>query len=332
MSEKKTVNWAIMGAGNISYAFAKFFPEKNEKCHLLAIGSRSYEKAKKIADECGVERAYGSYEEMLADADIDAVYIGTTTAAHYDCIMACLKAGKHVLCEKTITVNYRQLKECVDLAREKGLILAEALTSIYLPVMKFLKDRIDSGIYGKVQFITVTCGSSKEFDPKNRFYNPESGGGALFDIGCYAFGFANYFLSSKPTVVKSEGLLCSTGVDTTSATILRNADDQFATVMLAFDSKTDKIGIIACQKAYIEVRGFIRPQGCTVTYMLEEGRKEVFEFPRSGGFDLEAIILSEDILAGKKECEICPMDFTLSILEIMDQVRPQWGMELYNED
>ena len=331
MSEKKTVNWVIMGAGTIAGAFANAFPKNDPSMKLLGIASRSLDKAKAAGEKYGLEKAY-TYETMASDPEVDAVYIATTTNAHYNCIKLCLEAKKHVLCEKTITVNARQLKECMALAKENGVILAEGLTSIYLPVMKFLQDKIDTGVYGKMRFVTVTCGSNKEYDPKNRFYNPESGGGALFDIGCYAFGLATYFMSSRPEVVKSEGMLCETGVDTTSATILRNKDDQFATVMMAFDAKTDKVGIIALEKAYIEIRSFIRPQGCKVTWMVEDGRTETYEFARSGGFDLEAKSISQDILAGKKDSTVCPIDFTLGILEIMDAVRPQWGMALYGED
>lgn len=320
---KKEVNWGVLGPGKIAHHFAETFPESSN-CKLMAVGAMNQQMADDYAKKFKIERSYGTYEELVADKDIDVIYISVPTGVHVKYIKDCLHAGKHVLCEKTITMNAKQLKECNEIAKKNHLILAEGLTSVYEPVMKTMKDKIESGIYGKLHFVTVTCGSCKEYDKNNRFFSPALGGGALFDIGCYAIGFANYFMTSKPTLVKSEGLICDTGVDLKSAYVLRNEQDELATVLIALRSKTEKIGIIACEDAFIRIEGFIRACKATVTYL--DGRTETYEFPQRQ-IDAEVEALTQDILAGNETCSICPIDYTISILEVMDEARKQWGYQ-----
>ncbi len=318
---KEVVNWGILGPGEIARHFARSFPS-GEKTKLLAVGARKEEKAAAFAGEYKIPRYYGSYEELIADPDVDAVYIAVPNSVHPQYIEACLEGGKHVLCEKTITMNAAQLRRCMQTAKKNHRILAEGLTSVYEPVMGAMRERIRSGQYGKLHFITVTCGSCKEYDAANRFFSPELGGGALFDIGCYAIGFANYFMSEKPSVIRSEGVLCDTGVDLKSAYVLRNSKDELATVMISLRSKTEKIGIIACEDAYIRIEGFIRACRATVTYL--DGRTEIYEFPKRQ-LDAEVEAMTRDILEGRKESSVCPAALSLSILEVMDEARRQWG-------
>ncbi len=318
---KKTVKWGVLGPGAIAQSFARDFPT-SESCELYAVGALTQEMADTYAKKYNIPKSYGSYEGLITDPDVDAIYISTPTSVHKKYILDCLNAKKHVLCEKTITMNSQQLEECIDAAKKNNVILCEGLTSIFEPVMYHMKKKIDSGIYGKFHFVTVTCGSCKEYDATNRFFSPALGGGALFDIGCYAIGFANYFMSSYPTVVKSEGILCDTGVDLKSAYVLRNKEDELATVLIALRSKTEKIGIIACEDAFIRIEGFIRGSKATVTYL--DGRIEEYTFPVRQ-LDAEVEAVTKDILAGNKECELSPIGLTLSILKVMDNAREQWG-------
>lgn len=320
---KKGVNWGVLGPGFIAQSFAKSFPE-SENCKLLAVGAIDQQQADRYAEKFNVPRSYGTYEELIADKDIDVIYIAVPNIAHAKYIKDCLNGGKHVLCEKTITMNADQLRECIAIAKEKHLLLTEGLTSVFEPVMRAMKEKVEAGVYGKLHFVTVTCGSYKEYDKNNRFFSPELGGGALFDIGCYAIGFANYFLSSKPTIVRSEGVLCDTGVDLKSAYVLKNDQDELATVLIALRSKTEKIGIIACEDAFIRIEGFIRGSKATVTYF--DGRTETYEFPvRQLEAEVEAV--TEDLLEGREISSVCPMEYSLSILEVMDQAREQWGYQ-----
>ena len=318
---KTTVNWAIFGPGFIANLFAKGFPT-SDKAKLLGVGAREADKAKEFADKYNLERYYGSIDELCADPDVDAVYLSTPTRSHYEIILKILKAKKHVLAEKEITMNKAQLAECVRVAKENGVICAEGLTSVYEPVMPFMKKKIANGEYGKLHFITVTCGSLKPYDKNNRYFSPAIGGGAIFDIGCYAIGFANYFLSSYPTEVLSKGLICDTGVDMKSAYILSNKEEEYATVMINLRSKTEKIGIIACEDAFIRLEKFIRASKATVTF--EDGRVETYEFPVRQ-LDAEVEALTDDILKSNDDCTLCPSELSLSVLDVMDKAREQWG-------
>lgn len=321
MAEKKIIRWGVIGPGEIAGHFARSFPTQ-DGCELLAVAGRTRTKAEAYAKSYGIPRVYGSDVELAADPDVDAVYIATPTSAHVPNILACLKAGKHVLCEKTITMNAAQLDECAAAARENHVILAEGLTSVYEAVMPFMKRKIASGEYGKVQFITVTCGSDKPYDSSNRYFSPALGGGAIFDIGCYAIGFANYFMTSYPTSVKSDGLICGTGVDLKSSYLLRNDEDELASVIIGLHGKTEKIGIISCEKAFVRIEQFIRGHKATVTF--PDGRTEVYDFPVTQ-LDAEAVAMNEDIRAGRSECSLCPVDLSRSILTVMDEARRQWG-------
>ena len=328
MSTTKTIKWGIIGTGWIANYFAKMFP-RSDNCELLAVASKTPQHAREFADKYRIPRVYTSDEELAADPDIDAVYIATPTSAHVPNILACLGQGKHVLCEKTITMNVEQLDRCIAEAERNNVILAEGLTSIYEDVYPFMKKKIASDEYGKVQFVTVTCGSDKPYDATNRYFAPALGGGAIFDIGCYAIGFANYFMSSYPTTVRSEGLICDTGVDVKSAFVLRNKENELATVLIGLRGKTEKIGIISCENAFVRIEQFIRGHKATVTF--PNGRTEVYDFPVTD-LDAEVKALNSDIRAGQSTCSACPIELSRSIISVMDTAREQWGYRFAFEE
>lgn len=315
------IKWGVIGPGYIAGEFARLFPVSPQS-EIYAVYGRTERKARSYQNEFGLSKAYWNLDDFLNDQEITAAYIATPCRSHPELIKACLNAGKHVLCEKSIAMTAGQLEECAAIAKEKHLILAEELTSVFEPVMRFMKEKISSGTYGKVHFVTVTFGSSKPYDIRNRFFNPENGGGALFDIGCYAIGFANYMMSSYPSLVKSEGVLCDLGVDLKSAYVLRNKEDELATVMIALRSKTEKIGIVACEDAWVKIEHFHRGSKADVEYL--DGRRERYEFPvRHQDAAVEA--MNEDILKGRTDSSVCPVDLSLSILQVMDEARKQWG-------
>lgn len=321
MGLDRTIRWGIIGPGEIATHFATSFP-REDGCELVAVCGRTPARTDAFAARFDIPRAYYSDVELAADPDVDVVYIATPTSAHVPNIIACLSAGKHVLCEKTITMTGAQLDECVAVARENHVILAEGLTSVYEPVMAFMKRKVAAGEYGKIQFITVTCGSDKPYDATNRYFSPALGGGAIFDIGCYAIGFVNYFMTSYPTSVKSDGLICDTGVDLKSSYLLRNDHDELASVVIGLRGKTEKIGIISCENAYVRIEQFIRAHKATVTF--PDGRTEAYDFPVSQ-LEAEVRALNSDIRAGREECSLCPIDLSRSILAVMDAAREQWG-------
>lgn len=321
--DKPPVKWGMLGTGWVATYFADGFP-KDGTCELVAVAGHSQEKADAFAARFSIPRAYGCLEELCADEEVDAVYIATPTSGHAPQIIACLEAGKHVLCEKTITMNGAQLDACIEVAKRNNVILAEGLTSVYEPVMDFMAKKVRSGEYGELQFVTVTCGSDKPYDATNRYFSPELGGGAIFDIGCYAIGFANYFLDGYPTKVLSEGVICDTGVDSKSTYLLTNERGQMATVALSLRSKTEKIGIVACEKAFIRIEQFIRAHRAEVRY--PDGRSEIYDFP-TRQLDAEVEAMSAAIDDSLAEVPQCPVSLSRSILEVMDTAREQWGYQ-----
>ncbi len=206
---EKTFNWAIIGAGGIAEEMAHAFVAMNRR--PFGVAGRSQEKARAFAQRCGADRLYESSQQAFADPEVDIVYLATPHNTHAVLIEQALDAGKHVLCEKAITLNRRELERCAALAREKGLVLAEAMTIWHMPLYRELWRRLASGEWGWVQLIQLNFGSFKPYDMTNRFFNPELAGGALLDIGVYALSCARSFLSSAPDQVLSRVKLAPTG-------------------------------------------------------------------------------------------------------------------------
>ncbi|MFS7255227.1 oxidoreductase [Carnobacterium divergens] len=316
----KTVNWAILGLGDIASSFATSFKAPNAT--LYAAGSRSLEKAKAFTEKHQIENAYGNYDELLNDQAIDIVYIATPHSHHYDLIMKSLQAGKHVLCEKAITMNGTQLKAAMDLASEKHLILSEAMTIYHMPLYHKLKELVDGGTIGKLKMLQVSFGSLRETDPTNRFYNKALAGGALLDIGTYALSFTRFFLNSQPHEILTTMNLFETGVDEQSGIILKNKDNEMAVVSLTFRAKMPKRGIIACEDGYITVDDYPRATSATLTR--PDGKTELIEAGNSGeALNYEATALTDWILANKKD-PFLPLSY--DVLTIMDTVRERWGL------
>ena len=185
-------------------------------------------------------------------------------------------SGKHVFCEKSITVNSRQLEECVAIAQEKGLVICDGMTLLHMPLYKELKKKIAEGAIGDMKMVQVNLGSCKEYDVKNRFFSKELAGGALLDIGVYATSFARYFMKSKPDVVLTTANYFETGVDETSEILLKNPDGEMAVMALTMRAKQPKRGVVAGEKGFIEIYDYPRAAKATITYT-ESGKTEVIE-------------------------------------------------------
>ena len=261
--------------------------------------------------------------EMIKDENIDIVYIATPHNLHYQFLIQSLKAGKHVFCEKAITVNSNQLEEAVAIAKEKNLVICDGVTLFHMPLFKKLKEIVDSGAIGKVKMVQVNFGSCKEYDVNNRFFSKELAGGALLDIGVYATSFARYFMSSKPNTVLTTANYFETGVDETSGIILRNPEGEMAVIALTMRAKQPKRGVVAGEKGYIEVNNYPRGDKATITYT-EDGRVEVIE---SGNTefaldyevqDMENYINNND---GKQN-----LTYIRDVMATLTEIRSQWGM------
>lgn len=316
----KKLKWGILGPGNIARDFAQALNRVNGE--VYAVASRNKERAEKFARENNVKKAYGSYDEIIKDKDIDVVYIATPHSNHYEYIIKSLNNNKHVLCEKAITVNERELEEALKIAREKNLVLEEAMTLFHMPLYEKVIKKINKEDLGKVNMVQVSFGSFKEYDENNRFFNLDLAGGALLDIGTYALSFARYFLSSMPEEILSTVKKAKTGVDEESGIILKTKEDEVATISLAFRSKMPKRGIVSCDNGFITIDNFPRANKATINYL--DGAVEVIECgEEEKALDYEVIFMEERIKENKESNSI---DLTYDVTKIMNKVRKDWGI------
>ncbi|SFK01342.1 Predicted dehydrogenase [Marinilactibacillus piezotolerans] len=316
------IKWGIIGLGGIAHDFAASF--KSDNAELAAVASRTLQKAQDFASEYNVPKAYGHYEALCFDPDIDIIYLATPNSHHAENIKMALNAGKHVLCEKAMVMNNTQLEEILSLADEKNLIVAEAMTIYHMPLFKQLKSRIEAGEFGKLKMVNAMFGSLKDTDPSMRFFNKELGGGALLDIGVYALSFVRYFLSSQPTDLQTMVKLYETGVDEMSTIQLSNDKNELSTVSLSFRGKMPKQGVIICENAFITVINYPRADKAIITY--PDGTTETIEAGSSASaLSYEVQDLSDTLLNKENKTYI---ELTKDVTDLMDKSAKAWGMDL----
>ena len=291
---------------------------------VYGVSSRTQTKTEAFAEKYGVENVYGSYEEMLKDENIDVIYIATPHSQHYENMKKAIGAGKHILCEKAITVNDHQLEEIVSLAEEKNLTVREAMTISHMPLFKELKDRIDKGDIGTVKMVQVNFGSNKGYDSTNRFFALEAAGGALLDIGGYATTFARTFMDEAPNTILTTVQYVETGVDEQSGIILKNESDQMAVICLTIRAKQPKRGVVTGDKGYIEVYEYPRASKATITNT-ETGVTETIEAGRTE----DALVYEVEAMEGTVSGTFSDNNLEISrdVMKILSSVRTQWGMK-----
>lgn len=314
----KKYQWGIIGLGNIAHEFAEHFDQ--ETSELAAVASRTIDKAEAFAQRYHIPKAYGSYQEMLNDQEIDIIYIAVPNRQHSQHIMEALAANKHVLCEKAITMNKKELTEAMKLAEEKNLVLAEAMTIFNMPLYQQLRSLIDTNKLGALKMIQAPFGSYKDPDPTNRFFNPELAGGALLDIGTYAVSFARFFLSSQPEVIASTMVPFETGVDEQSVTILRNKENELATISLTFQAKMPKVGIVSFEEGYITITDYPRADRAEIIF--NDGTKEWIESGSTAqamNYEIENMVKTI-----KGELPNRSLFLTHDVIEILDGMQKLW--------
>ncbi len=314
----KKYQWGIVGLGSIAHEFANSFDQ--ETSAIAAVASRTLEKAENFAKNYGIPKAYGSYDELLSDEAVDIIYIAVPNRQHIDYILKALQANKHVLCEKAITMNKDELAEAMKLAEEKQLVLAEAMTIFNMPLYQQLRSLIDSKKLGALKMIQAPFGSYKDPDPTNRFFNPALAGGALLDIGTYAVSFARFFLSSQPEVIASSMVPFQTGVDEQSVTILRNKENELASISLAFQAKMPKVGIVAFENGYLTISDYPRADRAEVFF--NDGTTEWIESGHTAqamNYEIENMIKMVDGDLPNKS-----LFLTKDVIEILDHMQKIW--------
>lgn len=316
------LKWGILGCGVIANEMAQAFEKMGRK--VYGVSSRTQTKTEAFAERYGVENVYGSYEEMLEDKNIDVIYIATPHSQHHENMKKAIAVGKHILCEKAITVNDHQLEEIVSLAEEKNLTVREAMTISHMPLFKELKNRIDKGAIGTVKMVQVNFGSNKGYDSTNRFFALEAAGGALLDIGGYATTFARTFMDEAPNTILTTVQYLETGVDEQSGIILKNESDQMAVICLTIRAKQPKRGVVTGDKGYIEVYEYPRASKATITNT-ETGVTETIEAGRTE----DALVYEVEAMEGTVSGTFSDNNLEISrdVMKILSSVRTQWGMK-----
>lgn len=317
----KKINWAILGTGVVANEMAEALTNAGKE--IYAVGNRTQSKAVEFAEKYGIKKVYDDFHDMFSDPDVDVIYITTPHNTHIDFMREALKNGKHLLTEKSITLNSDELDDAIRLAEEKDVILAEAMTIFHMPIYRKLRAILDSGKLGKVNMITMNFGSYKEYDMNNRFFNKNLAGGAMLDIGVYAISFVRWFMDEKPTEIVSQVKYAPTGVDEQATILLQNDKKQMATVALTLHSKQPKRGMISCDKGYIEIMEYPRAWEAVITYT-ENGKTEKIESGENAQalkYEMEDM---ENAINGDKSGIF--LEYTKDVMDIMTQIRREWGM------
>lgn len=330
------MKWAVLGTGVIANEMAQALEKMGE--HLYAVGNRTYTKAVAFAEKYQVEKVYDDFNEMFTDPKTDIIYITTPHNTHIQFVREALKNKKHVLCEKSITLNSAELEEANQLAKENGVIFAEAMTIYHMPLYKKLWQLIETGktgdpdipALGKVQMIQLNFGSYKEYNMNNRFFNRNLAGGALLDIGVYALSLARSFMAEQPTQVASQVKYAESGVDEQAGILLMNGQGQMATVALSLHSKQPKRAVISCEYGYIEIMEYPRADRAIIVEA-ESGKKHEIE----AGDTKDALYYEmKDMEQAVKENDpsIMRVQDTADVMAMMTQIRQDWGMKYPEEE
>lgn len=321
------IKWAVLGTGVIANEMAVALKKIGR--NIYAVGNRTYSKAVDFAKKYGIEKVYDDYNDMFTDSDVDAIYITTPHNTHIEFMKKAIRNGKHILVEKSITLNSRELNEAMELAALHNVVIGEAMTIYHMPVYKKLKEILASGRLGKVNLITMNFGSYKEYNMNNRFFNRNLAGGAMLDIGVYALSFIRYFMTEKPDKLLSQLKKAPTGVDEQAGLLLMNNDGQMATVMLSLHSKQPKRGMVSCEKGYIEIMEYPRAFEAVVTYT-ESGEKEWVKEGDTRDALIYELLDMEKAINGVKKCML--LDYTKDVMDMMTEFRNSWNFKYPEEE
>jgi predicted dehydrogenase len=318
MLYNKSYNWGMLGAGRIANKFAdglKCLPNANR----YAVAARSLERAEVFKNNHDFEKAYGSYEEMLADPQVDVVYISTTNNLHYEHTMMCLEAGKAVLCEKPFASNREQVEKMVAKAREKNVFLMEALWSRFLPSMIQFKEQVERGNIGKPLLLQCNFGFISPFDPNKRVYDPALGGGSIPDIGIYPI-FTAMYLFGYPEKIEVMSVPSPTGTDWTTSILFKHKGKEISMLLSSFEMIPDNEARLYGEGGFLKLHSMFHMPTRLSIKRNDGNEEEIFVSSTGNGYNYEAA----EVMAclGRKQIESpeLPLSFSLDLMQVLDEV------------
>jgi len=336
MSETRVIRWGILSTGRIAADFAtamKHVPHSQ----IVAVASRTVDSARAFAAKFGIQHAYGNYEELLQDKNVEIVYIGSPHPSHFDNIMMCLKHGKHVLCEKPLTLNSKEAIQCVELARKQKLFMMEAMWTRFFPAVQKVQEIVKSGEIGDIKAVQVSFGF---FNPGTveRLVDPALGAGAILDIGVYGVAFASMIFGGKAERITALGdLNPNGGFDDQVGIVLGFKHGQLAILTHAMTAEFAKECYVVGTKGRVKIcEPFWCPEKINI-YKKDQKEKKVLNFPlpnagsdhynftNSVGLSFEISHVNAQIRAGRTESDVMSLDESLEIMRIMDKARELVG-------
>lgn len=327
--EMNKYRWAILGAGHIAEKFAEGLAACPQAI-CYAVGSRQKAKAENFCQQFGFEKAYGSYEEMLADPNVDVVYIATPNNLHYEHTQLCLNAGKAVLCEKPFALNADDVKKMSALARKKKLFLMEALWSRFLPTINRFKAEMESGKLGKPQLLQAEFGFKAKYDENSRLFSPSLGGGAVYDIGIYPLFLALY-LFGKPTSVEVTAVPAPTGTDMTTAILMKHAGGEISVLTTSFAMRMECDAKLYLSDGCLRLcRMFHMPTKLTSACGDDEPTEIKVE-TLSNGYNYEAMEVMACLDGKQTESKLWSLDMSNDLMELIDLVNEKAKQQFIKE-
>lgn len=320
---KERNNVAILGTGHIAAKMAATLQQmKDVNCY--AVASREQIRAKAFAKEWGFKQAYGSYEELVTDPQVDLVYIATPHSHHYEHARLCILNGKAVLCEKAFTANARQAEELLRLAKEHNIFITEAIWTRYMPFSNTIRELVFSGVIGRPHMLTASLGYSIAY--KERIAKPELCGGALLDLGVYPINFARMIFGTDIEDIQSHCVKNANGVDLQESISFRYADGNMAVMQVTANCANDRQGIISGEKGYIVVDNINNPQQAAI-YDTDHQLVKIYDCPpQISGYEYEIQASIDALRRGLLETPAMPHAETLAIMRLLDQLRQEWGV------
>lgn len=315
----------IMGAGGIARMMAKTLINlKHQDISLYAIGSRTKENAEAFQKEFNVEKAYGSYEDLVKDPKVDLVYIATPHSEHYSNCLLCIAHKKPILVEKAFTANTKQAEEILTLARENNVFITEAIWTRYMPSRRVIADIINSKEYGEVQ--TVEANLSYPISEKTRIWDPKLAGGALLDIGVYPINFAMMFLGHDLKEVTGYCDKLDTGVDGVDHITLKFANGVVANLTASTLNPSARMGYIYFKNHYIAVTNINNPEKIEL-YDYTHNLIKTFAIPEQvTGYEYQVISCYKALKEEKLSCPEMTHQETIDVMKVMDSLRKQWNI------
>lgn len=313
----------ILGAGHIAQKMATTLMGMKE-AELYAVAARELSRAEQFANEFHAQKAYGNYEALADDPDIDLIYIATPHSHHFEPARMCLLKGKPVLCEKAFTANAREAEELIRIAQEKQVFLAEAIWTRYMPFSRTIRELTESGIIGKPMMLTASLGYP--IAHKERIVRLELCGGALYDLGVYPINFALMTFGNDLEKITSTCVKNETGVDMQNSITFTYRDGRMAVMQTTAFCASDRQGIISGDKGYLVIDNINNPQQAVVYNTDHQETARYTCPPQITGFEYQVQEAAEAIRRGAIEPASMPHAETLRVMQMLDSLRQEWGI------